>query len=63
MEIRVGDRLIMKKAHPCGSQEWVVTRIGADLGLRCLGCGHEIMGLRYKIEKQIRQIEHKEPDT
>ena len=61
MDIRIGDTLHMKKPHPCGSQVWEVTRIGADLRLRCLGCGHEIMGPRYKIEKQIRQIERKEP--
>ena len=56
MEIQIGDRLIMKKNHPCGSREWEVTRIGADLKLRCLGCGHEIMGTRAKLEKSIKEI-------
>ena len=46
----------MKKSHPCGSREWEVTRIGADLKLRCLGCGHEIMGARAKLEKSIKEI-------
>ena len=56
MEIRVGDVLVMKKMHPCGSQQWKVLRTGADLRLKCQGCGHEIMIPRFKIEKNIRQV-------
>ena len=43
MDIHVGDVLKMKKAHPCGSQEWLVLRVGMDFRMRCLGCGHEVM--------------------
>lgn len=46
----------MKKAHPCGSKDWLVLRIGADFRLRCLGCKHEVMVERFKIEKNIRQV-------
>ena len=56
MNILVGDLLTMKKPHPCGSTEWLVLRIGADFKLRCLGCGHEVMGARSKFEKQIRSL-------
>ena len=56
MDIRVGDRLKMKKAHPCGSSEWEVLRIGADFRLRCCGCGHEVMGARSKFERNVKQI-------
>ena len=56
MDIQVGDVLTMKKPHPCGSRDWQVLRIGADFRLRCLGCGHEIMGARAKFEKNVRQI-------
>lgn len=56
MDVRVGDRLLMKKAHPCGEKHWLVLRTGADFRLRCLGCGHEIMVPRFKAEKNIRQI-------
>ena len=56
MDIRVGDKLRMKKPHPCGSKEWLVLRIGADFRLRCLGCGHEVMVERFKIEKNIREV-------
>ncbi|NCB51470.1 MAG: DUF951 domain-containing protein [Clostridia bacterium] len=57
MDIRVGDVLIMKKAHPCGSVSWEVLRIGADFKLRCKGCGREVMGPRSKFEKNVRKIE------
>ena len=64
MEIRLKDILVMKKAHPCGDKRWLVLRTGADLRLRCLGCGHEVMLPRFKIEKNIRAIERTEnPST
>ena len=54
MEIQVGDILVMKKPHPCGASRWLVLRTGADLRLRCTGCGHEVMVARSKAEKNIR---------
>jgi hypothetical protein len=39
MDIQVGDTLVMKKNHPCGSNRWEVLRIGADFRIQCLGCG------------------------
>ena len=56
MDIRIGDILTMKKAHPCGSREWLVLRTGADFRLRCLGCGREVLGPRSKFEKAVRQV-------
>ena len=56
MDIRVGDRLKMKKPHPCGSAEWEVLRIGADFRLRCCGCGHEVMGARSKFERNVKTV-------
>ncbi len=58
MDIRLGDKLEMKKNHPCGSREFEVLRIGMDFRLRCLGCGHEMMLPRLKAEKNIRRVEH-----
>lgn len=63
MDIRLGDILQMKKAHPCGEKRWLVLRTGADFRLRCLGCGHEIMVARFKAEKNIRQVVHPESST
>ncbi len=56
MNITVGDTVLMKKPHPCGSKEFVVTRIGADFKIRCVGCGREMMLPRSKVEKNIKQI-------
>lgn len=56
MNIAVGDILMMKKPHPCGSREFTVTRIGADFKIRCNGCGREMMLPRSKVEKNIKQI-------
>lgn len=64
MDIQVGDILLMKKAHPCGGNRWLVLRTGADLRLRCLGCSHEIMVPRFKVEKNIRSVNKAEkPST
>ena len=40
MDFEVGDRIIMKKPHPCGSKEWEVLRVGIDFRIRCCGCDH-----------------------
>lgn len=60
MDIRIGDILTMKKPHPCGDKRWLILRTGADFRMRCLGCGHETMVSRFKIEKNIRNIERNE---
>lgn len=60
MDIRVGDILTMKKTHPCGEKRWQVLRIGMDFKLKCLGCGHEVMGARAKFERNIKAVERKE---
>ncbi len=56
MDICVGDKIVMKKQHPCGSAEFLVTRIGMDFKIRCTGCGHEIMLPRVKCEKNIKKV-------
>lgn len=56
MDIQVGDRIVLKKPHPCGSKEWEVLRIGADFRLKCVGCGHQIMTPRRQVEKNIKEI-------
>lgn len=56
MDVQVGDVLLMKKAHPCGSKEWNVLRVGMDFKMTCVGCGHSVMLPRSKAEKNIRKI-------
>lgn len=60
MDIQLGDILQMKKTHPCGSNTWVVLRTGADLKLKCEGCGREVMLPRFKAERNIRTIRRTE---
>ena len=62
MDIRLGDILVMKKPHPCGSTHWEILRVGMDIKLKCLGCGHELMLPRSKAEKSIRKILKEEED-
>lgn len=60
MNIQPGDRLTMKKPHPCGSKEFEVLRIGADFKIKCLGCEHVVIVPRSKIEKNIKNVNPKE---
>lgn len=61
MDIQLGDVVMLKKQHPCGSKEWEVLRVGMDFRLKCMGCGHQIMLPRKQVEKNIRRITPKEP--
>ena len=56
MDGKIGDILLMKKNHPCGSARFVVLRSGMDFKLRCEKCGHEVEVPRSKAEKNIKQI-------
>jgi len=52
----VGDIVKMKKAHPCGSDEWEVMRTGMDFRIKCLGCGRQVMLPRPKFEKGVKKV-------
>ena len=56
MDIRVGDKLLRKKKHPCGADTFSVLRIGMDFRLKCDGCGREVMVPRTKAEKSLKKI-------
>ena len=60
MELKLQDKVELKKEHPCGEKKWLVLRTGADFRLRCLGCGHELMTPRFKAEKNIRSVQRDE---
>lgn len=55
-EIHLNDQVEMRKAHPCGSTLWKVTRLGADIGLECLGCGRRVMLTRRKLSRRMKHI-------
>lgn len=52
VDLRLGDRIGLRKAHPCGSREWQVSRLGADIGLLCIGCGHRVLMDRLDVERR-----------
>ena len=53
LELFLGDVVRLRRAHPCGSSEWLVDRLGADIGLRCQGCGRHVMLERRLLEKRL----------
>lgn len=59
----LGDVVMMKKPHPCGANEWEIIRMGADIKIKCLGCGHIVMLSRRNFEKRLKKVlKKKEPD-
>lgn len=52
----LGDIVQMKKQHPCGSYEWEVLRLGADIKIKCVGCGRLVMLSRSKFQKGVKKI-------
>jgi hypothetical protein len=61
IEFRVGDRLTLTRAHPCGTNGWQVVRIGADIGLVCDGCGHRVLVERRQLERRLRDFTERGP--
>lgn len=55
-EYNVGTLVIMKKGHPCGTNEWEVVRVGADIKIRCTGCNRIIMMPRVEFNKKLKKI-------
>jgi hypothetical protein len=60
---RVEDVLRLRKPHPCGSYDWQVYRLGADIGLRCLGCGYRVLIPRSTLERRLRQFVSRGPQV
>ncbi|MET1231240.1 MAG: DUF951 domain-containing protein [Candidatus Limnocylindrales bacterium] len=54
LDVRLGDRVSLARPHPCGSREWDVVRVGADIGLRCRGCGRRVLIARPDLERRLR---------
>lgn len=55
-DYRLGDVVKMKKPHPCGSNQWEVTRTGMDFRIKCLGCDRQVMLPRPKFEKGVKAL-------
>nr|WP_279286430.1 DUF951 domain-containing protein [Clostridium cadaveris] len=52
----MGDIVEMKKQHPCGSSNWEIIRLGADVKIKCVGCQRIIMIPRSKFEKDVKKV-------
>ena len=55
-DLQLNDRLRLRKPHPCGSYEWTVTRLGADIGLECNGCKRRVMLTRRELVRRVKSI-------
>lgn len=53
-DLQLNDLLRLRKPHPCGSYEWIVVRLGADIGLVCKGCGHRVLLTRRELSKRMK---------
>ncbi|HET9016088.1 MAG TPA: DUF951 domain-containing protein [Thermomicrobiaceae bacterium] len=56
LELYLDDVVRLRKPHPCGSTDWTVVRLGADIGLRCHGCGHRVLLPRRTLEKRLKSF-------
>ncbi len=56
LTLHIGDRVQMRKPHPCGSYEWTLYRIGADIGMICAKCGRRVMLPRGEFNKRLKKI-------
>ena len=65
-DLQMNDHLRLRKPHPCGSYEWTVVRLGADIGLECRGCGRRVMLTRRELARRLKAnltIHQSNPDA
>ena len=55
-EYKLNSIVMMKKEHPCGSNEWIITRIGADIKIKCQKCGRSIILPRIEFNKKLKKV-------
>ncbi len=63
LKLYVGDVVQTRKRHPCGSDRWIIERLGADVGIRCQGCGRYVLMNRVKFERRIRAFVQRPPEA
>jgi hypothetical protein len=54
VEFHIEDVVRLRKPHPCGGFDWRVTRLGADIGLKCQLCGHRVLLERATLERRLK---------
>ena len=60
MDIKIGDTVRLKKRHPCGSYDWQVFRVGADIGIKCRQCQHRVLLPRSVFERRLKAVVSRE---
>ncbi len=55
-DFKLNDKVIMKKEHACGTNLWVITRMGVDIKIKCVNCGREIMMDRLEFKKKLKGV-------
>lgn len=55
-DFELHDIVQMKKPHPCGENRWQIIRMGADIRIKCQGCGHSVMMPRRRFTKKLKKI-------
>ena len=55
-DLKLNDRLRLRKVHPCGGYEWKVLRLGADIKIECLTCGRQVMLTRRELAKRTKAV-------
>jgi len=63
LKLNVGDVVRTRKAHPCGSDQWEIVRLGADVRITCVGCGRSVLMPRVKLERRIKQFVRRAEST
>jgi hypothetical protein len=61
-EVFIGDIVQTRKTHPCGSDRWQIYRIGADIGMRCMGCERRVMLSRREYDKAVKKLISRLPE-
>jgi hypothetical protein len=56
LELKLGDIVRLKKKHPCGSFDWEIVRVGADIRIKCLKCEHHVLIERSILERRIKVV-------
>ncbi len=52
----LGSKVVMKKQHPCGTNEWEIVRVGADIKIKCLKCGRTVLIPRVEFNKKLKKV-------
>ncbi|MBT9172447.1 MAG: hypothetical protein DDT21_00830 [Syntrophomonadaceae bacterium] len=55
-EFELGQRVRTRKPHPCGSDIWIIIRVGMDFRIKCVQCGRSVLLPRVKFEKSVREV-------